>query len=91
VLVDLMTLPLSECRSDADCKVRAPNCCECEGNLSPDSLISIRKDSEVEFQRRACDSFISCDACIPAYPEHAKAACFMGRCTITGQPGTTPI
>jgi hypothetical protein len=89
-VVDLLELPLTECRSDSDCRIRTASCCECGGNVSLDALIAIRKDSELNFQALVCDGKMACDACVPPYPELAKAACFAGRCSVTGTPGTTP-
>jgi hypothetical protein len=90
-VVDLLALPLTECSSDLDCRLRTASCCECGGNVSMDALIAVRKDAEPALQRLICDPNVGCDACLPQYPEHARAACFTGRCTVTGQPGTTPI
>jgi len=89
-VVDLLALPLTDCRTDQDCRLRTRECCECGGTTAIQSLIALRKDSEAEYRRLACDPSTACDACVPSYPEFATAKCFGGRCTVTGMPGTTP-
>jgi hypothetical protein len=90
-VVDLQVLPLTECQSDSDCRIRTRDCCECGGNVSLESLIAIRNDAEAAYAAIACDPGQGCDDCMPVYPVGATAACFGGRCTVNGNSGTTPI
>jgi hypothetical protein len=89
-LVDLLALPLTECQSNADCRIRTQDCCECGGSLDFNSLIAIRTDSELAYVRLVCDPGQGCDACLPTYPEQASAECHANRCVVTGTPATTP-
>ncbi len=89
-VVDLLALPLTACSTDADCRIRTSDCCECGGSAEADSLIAVRVGSEPELVKILCDPMALCDDCDPGYPEYARAACHAGRCTVTGSPGTTP-
>jgi hypothetical protein len=80
--VDIAAEPITECTIDADCRVRARDCCECGADVSDANLVAIRVDAGAAFAELACDADASCDLCAPVYPEEVQAVCDAGRCRL---------
>jgi hypothetical protein len=80
---DVRTMPLSACTTDADCRLRVRECCECGGTLDPWALIAIRADAEPAYADLVCDSDTACAGCAPVYPDAAQAYCATdGHCAV---------
>ena len=80
---DVRTDPVSACETDADCVVRAPECCECGGSTDPESLIAIRADAGGRFMQLVCPAEGACAGCLPIYPPEASAYCAAdGHCAV---------
>ena len=86
VAVDLSRLPLAACTTDDECRLRAPECCECGSDVSPEALVAIRADAEADLRSLLCDRTAVCGACAPAYPPSVAAACVGGRCAVVPSP-----
>lgn len=89
-VADLLALPLTECRSNQDCKLRTTSCCECGGVIDTDSIIAIRIDAEADYVRLVCDPVQFCPSCVTPLPWGANPECVGGRCTVVAYPATTP-
>jgi len=84
---DLRDVPFTECTTDADCRVRVPDCCECGGDTADHALIAIRADGEAAFAQRVCPSDTFCPECLPAYPDDVSAYCAAdGHCAVALEP-----
>ena len=83
VLVDLQQHRATECTSDDQCRVRTPDCCECNGDTHEGRLLAVA--SENAYRDLVCDPQQACDGCAPVYPEEATATCQSGRCVITDE------
>lgn len=80
---DLRDVSFTECTTDADCRVRTPDCCECGGDTSELALIAIRTDGEGAFAQRVCPAEGVCLDCLPAYPATVHAFCAAdGHCAL---------
>jgi len=80
VVVDLQAHVSTECGSDADCRVRTADCCECGGATDPASMVAIAIDDAAAFEALVCGGDFGCPECAPAYPASYSAVCDAGRC-----------
>lgn len=78
VAVDLQAHPATECASDADCRVRTADCCECGGATDPASMIAV--DGAAANEALVCGEGVGCPECAPVYPSEYRAVCEAGRC-----------
>ena len=83
---DVRTLPLAQCEVDTDCKLRVQQCCECGGDTSPEALIAIRVDGEIDYQGLVCSGDFGCPECAPSYPDTHQAYCRAGVCVVDFAP-----
>lgn len=82
---DVRRLPLSECASDAQCRVRTRDCCECGGATDRASLVAVRVGSD-DYATLICDD-LACPECAPAYPSSVEAFCAPdGHCDLRDVP-----
>lgn len=82
---DVRQLPLSACTTDADCRVRTRDCCECGGATDRGSLIAVRVGAD-EYAALVCDE-TSCPECLPTYPSNVEAYCAPdGHCDLRDVP-----
>jgi hypothetical protein len=72
---DVRRESFTECETDADCRVRVRECCECGGTTDPYSLIAIAQDGEAAYTDLVCGGPVDCPACEPVYPDNATAVC----------------
>jgi len=72
---DVTELPLSSCTADAQCRLRARDCCECGAALDFGNLIAIAAGEEGPYAALVCDPEQACDACAPVYPTDVEAFC----------------
>jgi hypothetical protein len=80
-LVDLKLHAASACEQDDDCKVRTPDCCECNGDTDPGRLIGIAVDAERDYADLVCDPDQACPECAAVYPDEVTVECSSaGRC-----------
>lgn len=82
-VVDLMQHPSTECQSDADCRVRTNECCECGGAVDIEHLVSIASSGAGSFADLVCDPSHGCPECEPEYPA-VPVNCVQGRCRVGG-------
>jgi hypothetical protein len=85
---DVRRLPLSACASDAECRVRVPDCCECGALVDPESLIALNADEVGSYLSRVCGPFDgACDPCAAVYPDTVEAYCAAdGHCAVRAVP-----
>jgi len=77
--IDFRTSEFSACKTDADCRITAPACCDCY--IDP---VAVGKAGEEAFHRWACPPNLHCEACrIPMYPG-LEAVCKGGHCRVQG-------
>lgn len=80
---DMAQEPATACQTDADCKIRTTDCCECGGDSSRGGIIAINAAREGMFADLVCDNGQICGACQPIYPDEASAVCgTSGHCEI---------
>jgi hypothetical protein len=72
----------SECEVDTDCRIRAPECCECGGSTGVNQVIAIATDGESAYSMAVCDSGTACPECAPVYDADAVARCVSGHCEV---------
>lgn len=81
---DVRLSDVSLCTSDADCRLRVTQCCECGGDTSPFALIAV--SSEPGYSTLVCDPMIGCPECAPTYPDTVRAVCAAdGHCAVEGR------
>lgn len=85
-VVDLLMHASSECQTEADCRVRTTDCCECGGAMDPEHLVAISTQGDAAFSQLVCDPDASCPECAPQYPP-AQLACDNGHCKLLGPGG----
>jgi hypothetical protein len=81
-VVDVLELQLNACSTDADCRLRTHDCCECGGDQSIEGLISINASAEGDLVDLVCDPNTACDECAPLPPLDATPICDGGRCLV---------
>ena len=75
-VLDVHTDAVSACESDADCMVRAPECCEPCGAVSPYDLVALSRAQLSTYLAETCPSGgTSCPDCAPSYPAGVTAKC----------------
>lgn len=78
-LVDLYEHEASECAEDDECRIRTPDCCPCDGDVSPGRLVAV--SSVNAYEALVCDPEQACPECAPIYPSEVTASCnASGRC-----------
>ena len=85
VVVDLLAHPATECAADADCRLRAGECCECGASVSATNVLSVADPGAIE--DLLCDPGFGCPECAPIYPDSVTAACESGRCVVASTDG----
>jgi hypothetical protein len=71
--VDLRQSDATRCTQDSECRLRTQSCCECGGDTSRAGLIAVSVSGD--YQSIVCDPGTDCPACVPDYPDEAKAVC----------------
>lgn len=71
--VDLGALPLSQCTTDTDCRIRYANCCSCGG--TEDEVVAVRVDSETAIEQVLCDGGACAADCAPHEDPSFRAVC----------------
>jgi hypothetical protein len=79
---DVSTLPITECATAEDCKLRfGLDCCEpCPGEAA--QLTAVRGDALEELARLTCAPGERCAGCTHEYPPGVTASCEAGRCAV---------
>jgi hypothetical protein len=82
--IDIRTHPFSACKSDADCTLRASECCECGGDV--DQPIALARSSVAAYVNEVCKVGTACADCAPSYPADKKAVCdpTLKHCVVAG-------
>ncbi len=87
VVVEVSKNPLSLCQTDADCKLRAPQCCSC-GEVPASGLVAIAKSLENAYTKELGCENVDCAPCAepPTVPAGVKAVCELGthHCKVSG-------
>jgi hypothetical protein len=80
-LVDLTEHAATACEQDDDCKLRTPDCCECNGDTGVGRVIGIAVSAERAYAELVCDPSQACPECAPLYPPEVSVECSaQGRC-----------
>lgn len=87
--VDLRDQAVTACSVDADCRVRARDCCECGADTRFDNLLAVA--SRGDYERFACNRDATCGGCAPIYPEEVEAFCDDGTCALRNLAAPTPF
>jgi hypothetical protein len=82
VAVDIQQTSVTECESPDDCRVRAPECCECGGSTDAFSVIAVNISRDADYANYVCDPDMGCPECAPVYPDDIEIACLNERCTV---------
>lgn len=82
VVVDLHEHPSAQCTVDAECVLRARECCECGADTSYTGLVAINSIGRSAFEEVVCNTDTGCPECAPVYPEDATPACASGHCEV---------
>ncbi len=85
---DVRRLELSACTSDAECRLRVPDCCECGADTSASRLIAIHVDEGGAYVSLVCGpSDAACPPCGAVYPDTVEAYCAAdGHCDVRAVP-----
>jgi len=82
VVVDLYEHPSAQCTVDAECVLRARECCECGADTSFAGVVAINSIGRTEFEALVCNDDTACPECAPVYPEDAMPVCHEGHCEV---------
>lgn len=74
-VLDIAASPFSDCATDADCMLRAPECCEPCGLVPDYDLVALSKSQLSSYLTMVCAGAGACPDCLTKYPPTARAAC----------------
>jgi hypothetical protein len=74
------TAPFATCANDADCQVRAKECCECNADVTYGGLVAL--SDAAGYVSELCGPDLACDGCAPVYPDDVSARCADGLCVL---------
>lgn len=78
VAVDLMSRPITACRSDAECESTYAGCCRCGSHED----VAVTRGHVDEYRTMICGTEpVACPECV-GRPSSARAACVDGRCVV---------
>lgn len=85
--IDVRRLPLSACTSDEQCRLRVPDCCECDADTRVERLIALNADEVDAYVELVCGSSAGACPCEATYPDTVEAYCAAdGHCAIRPTP-----
>ncbi len=78
---DITRSEYAVCETDADCRVRTKECCECGGSTDLPFLVAVSRRGP-SFEELVCPEGLGCLDCAPAYPDEVRARCDEGFCAL---------
>lgn len=80
VAIELAQHPATTCSSNADCRIRAFVCCECNAPTHTGGLIAV--SDSAAYEELVCDPSLGCDDCAAIYPSQVTPVCRLGSCVV---------
>ena len=78
--VSIRPSALTVCTDDADCRIRALECCECGADINAYHLAAVRVDADADISALLCDDEAACDFCAPDYSGYIAFCATDGHC-----------